>query len=173
MKKKQDPIERDSAGFPYRALAMVLIAAALVCAVIGIFMLVDNGRHKVQVLTEPTSSSSVPAATPTEKQKKEPKVTFDKAKVRVIVLNNTTKEGFAGRTADKLKGAGWTNQAEPANCPEGQCGALERSTIFYKDNPTMKAAGEAAAKELGYPAAPRPDWLKDQDEDLVVILAND
>ncbi len=172
MKKQQDPIERDSAGFPYRALAMVLIAAALVCAVIGIFMLVDNGRHKVEVLTEPTTSSSVPAATTTEK-KEEPKAEFDKAKVRVVVLNNTTKEGFAGRTADKLKDAGWTSQSDPANCPEGQCGALERSTVFYKDNPEMKAAGEAAAKELGYPAAPRPDWLKDQDEDLVVILAND
>ncbi|MFY9190931.1 MAG: LytR C-terminal domain-containing protein [Lawsonella sp.] len=172
MKKQQDPIERDSAGFPYRALAMVLIAAALVCAVIGIFMLVDNGRHKVEVLTEPTTSSSVPAATTTEK-KEEPKAEFDKAKVRVVVLNNTTKEGFAGRTADKLKDAGWTSQSDPANCPEGQCGALERSTVFYKDNPEMKAAGEAAAKELGYPAAPRPDWLKDQDDDLVVILAND
>lgn len=170
MKNNQDPIERDSAGFPYRALAMVLIAAALVCAVIGIFMLVDNGRHKVQVLTEPTTSSAAPVA-PTSEKKAEPKVTYDKAKVRLIVLNNTTKEGFAASNATKLKDAGWTNQSEPANCPEGECGALQRSTVFYKDNPKMKAAGEAVAKDLGFPAAPAPGWLRDQDEDIVVVLA--
>lgn len=35
-KSTQDNIERDSAGFPYRALAMVLIAAALVLSLIHI-----------------------------------------------------------------------------------------------------------------------------------------
>ena len=96
-KSTQDNIERDSAGFPYRALAMVLIAAALVCAIVGIFMLVDNGRHQVHVRTNPTTSSSVSQseAAPKEQQKKGEPVKVDKAAVRVIVLNNTTREGYA------------------------------------------------------------------------------
>ena len=115
----QDSIERDSAGFPYRALAMVLIAAALVCAIVGIFMLVDNGRHEVHVRTTPdTSSSSTVSETSTHKdqpnQAKQPtkkadtpeKTQVDKGAVRVIVLNNTTREGYAGTTSGQLKDAG-------------------------------------------------------------------
>ena len=182
----QDSIERDSAGFPYRALAMVLIAAALVCAIVGIFMLVDNGRHEVHVRTTPdTSSSSTVSETSTHKdqpnQAKQPtkkadtpeKTQVDKGAVRVIVLNNTTREGYAGTTSGQLKDAGWTNQTAAANCPQGSCGALSASTVFYKDTPQAKAAAEDIAKQLHFTTAARPDWLNNHPEDVVVVLAND
>lgn len=176
-KSTQDNIERDSAGFPYRALAMVLIAAALVCAIVGIFMLVDNGRHQVHVRTNlTTSSSSVSQSESTAKEqqtkKKDEPVKVDKAAVRVVVLNNTTREGYAGRTSDDLRNAGWTNQATAANCPQGACGSLSASTVFYKDNPQSKAAAESIAKQLKFTTAVRPEWLSKHTEDVVVVLAN-
>ena len=174
-KSTQDNIERDSAGFPYRALAMVLIAAALVCAIVGIFMLVDNGRHQVHVRTNPTTSSSSVSqneAASKEQQKKDEPVKVDKAAVRVIVLNNTTREGYAGRTSNELRDAGWANQTAAANCPQGACGSLSASTVFYKDNPQSKAAAESIAKQLKFTTAVRPEWLNKHSEDVVVVLAN-
>lgn len=180
----QENIERDSAGFPYRALAMVLIAAALVCAVIGIFMLVDNGRHQIHVRTNPTTtlvsqSEAAPKDEKSEKQKPAPEgkkkeaVKVDKAAVRVIVLNNTTREGYAGTTSGKLREAGWSNQSVAANCPESSCGSLNTSTVFYRATPQAKAAAESIAKQLSFTTAARPDWLRSYSEDVIVVLAND
>ena len=137
-------------------------------------MLVDNGRHQVHVRTNPTTSSSVSQneAAPKEQQKKDEPVKVDKAAVRVIVLNNTTREGYAGRTSDELRDAGWANQTAAANCPQGACGSPSASTVFYKDNPQSKAAAESIAKQLKFTTAVRPEWLNKHSEDVVVVLAN-
>ena len=62
---------------------------------------------------------------------------------------------------------------DSANCPQGSCGALSASTVFYKDTPQAKAAAEDIAKQLHFTTAARPDWLNNHPEDVVVVLAND
>ena len=113
------------------------------------------------------------AKQPTKKADTPEKTQVDKGAVRVIVLNNTTREGYAGTTSGQLKDAGWTNQTAAANCPQGSCGALSASTVFYKDTPQAKAAAEDIAKQLHFTTAARPDWLNNHPEDVVVVLAND
>lgn len=113
-------------------------------------------------------SSTAPAATrsahPKPKPKPKPKP-INRAKVDVMVYNNTHVTGLAGGVASKASAAGWNVVGA-----DNWWGTFDGSAVYYP--PNMKRAAELLARDLGIPrvkAAQGPMSLTR----LTVVLTDD
>ncbi|MBF6357376.1 LytR C-terminal domain-containing protein [Nocardia higoensis] len=185
-----------SGGPPLRALAMVLIALAIVFAGLGAMSMSSSdsdGEESAAPATSAESSAPATAAprttaapategtsptattvvssttavpeTPLAAPPASPAPSIDRS-VPVQVLNNSLVVGLAGRTAEQLTAAGWTN----VRADNYAADTIAETTVYYGNSPGEKAAAEAVAAELGAAVAPKPPGLGNGAAGVVVIL---
>lgn len=173
---------------------MVLLSAAVIFAGLGWFSLSDSetsgdgdsgaGATVASTTTQaPAATSSAPAAPPVtaEPEAAPPAIEppappapsapsqADAQRTPVRIYNNSTVDGLAASTADRLRGGGW-NITDVRNYDSG---LIPQSTIYYGSTPGEKQAAEKLALEMGFPAAPRFDGIVDAPPGVIVILTGD
>ena len=144
----------DSSGLPLRAMVMVLLFLGAVFLLVGFQAMGSSGSSEDKSTTVVTTTTSAAPSTPA-------------ARADVRVYNNTgTDEGAAGRTADRLKAAGW-NVTDTGNLTLPDVPA---TTVFFSDTPGEHAAADEVGKVLEAPVAPRVPGLAEQPLDVVVVV---
>lgn len=182
--------EPESSGLPLRALAMVLLSAAIVFAGIGWLTLGSDDAGPAQpdagpagvVATERTPSAPDRSAAPTAPGEPDDAqaddadsgaastgASIDMSAFSVRVYNNSTVDGLAARVADDLTADGWTVD-QVANYDEG---VIPTTTVYYGDAAGERAAAEELAARLGVRAEPRFEGIADAPPGLIVILTSD
>lgn len=106
----------------------------------------------------------VPTPTATSTPTVAPKP-VNKAKITVIVFNNTNVQGLAGRAATKVARAGW-NVLKTDNWH----GKVDASTVYF--GPRLKAAALLLAQDLGITRV-KPAFAPMNPKMLTVILTTD
>ncbi|MCW4351810.1 LytR C-terminal domain-containing protein [Hoyosella sp. YIM 151337] len=164
----------DANRLPLRSFAFMLLSAAVVFIAIGVFVLRDANAEPDPQAGAPmvTTTTVAPTTTADPEPTDEPEPTTSLAPppvpaVDVHVLNNSTVQGLAGRTADTLRASGW---------PVGAVGNYSASivggtTVYYGDAPGEQQVAERVAATLGASTAPRFPGISDQPPGVVVILA--
>jgi hypothetical protein len=145
----------ESSGLPLRAMVMVLLFLGVVFLLVGFQAMGSSGDSddestKVVTTTSAATTSTTPAP----------------AKADVRVYNIGGDEGAAGRTADRLKAAGW-NVTETGNLTLADVPA---TTVFFSDAPGEQAAADEVAKLLEVPVAARVPGLAEQPPGVIVIV---
>jgi len=111
-------------------------------------------------------STDVPKITPTaDPTTTAPAAPVRRGKVNVVVFNNSNIKGLAGRTATRAQGAGWNVIGS-----DNWYGTVDASTVYY--GPTMKAAAELLARDLGITRV-KPSIAPMRPDRLTVILTAD
>ena len=148
----------DSSGLPLRAMVMVLLFLGVLFLLVGFQAMGSSGGSQdksattVIATTTPTTTTSASTAP---------------AKADVRVYNISSDEGAAGRTADRLKAAGW-NVTETGNLTLEDVPA---TTVFFSDaNAGEHAAADEVGKVLQVPVAPRVPALAEQPPGVIVIV---
>ncbi|MBO9521719.1 MAG: LytR C-terminal domain-containing protein [Nocardioidaceae bacterium] len=142
---------RDEHGFVLPTRLMVFSISAV--AIAGLAFVATQGDDKPDTASPAASSSKTsqkPAAKPTKKADPVPPATstpkpppvVDRAKVFVVVFNNSNIKGLAGRIATRAQGAGWNVVGS-----DNWYGTIDTSTVYY--GPKLKAAADLLAKDLG------------------------
>ncbi|MCL2802935.1 MAG: LytR C-terminal domain-containing protein [Micrococcales bacterium] len=122
----------------------------------------------------PTEAPPTPEPTPTEEPTPEPQLTPDFAAV-VTVMNDVsgrytgTKNGLAGRAAQKLAGEGWTNAASSTDHVNNN---RETSQVYYSGAEAQVTA-EAVAAALGIAAVTEDGAVATAERGIVVSLGDD
>lgn len=178
---------------------MVLLSAAIIFAGLGWFSLSDSetsgdgdnsaGATVASTTTQaPAATSSAPAATsasappvtaaaestppasapPAQPAPSAPNLA-EAQRTPVRIYNNSTVDGLAASTADRLRDEGW-NITDVRNYDSG---LIPQSTIYYGSTPGEKQAAEKLGQEMGFPAAPRFDGIVDAPPGVIVILTGD
>ncbi|THI94020.1 LytR family transcriptional regulator [Nocardioides sp.] len=88
------------------------------------------------------ASGTSEAATETAKQRKPKKKVVKRADHTVVVFNNTSITGLAGRVSEKVTAAGWTVAAA-----DNWYGTVPATTVYYPAG--RKAAAQLLALDLG------------------------
>jgi hypothetical protein len=104
-----------------------------------------------------------PTVTPTAAAT--PAAPVDKSKTTVVVFNNTTIQGLAGKAATKIEKVGW-NVLKTDNWH----GRVDASTVYY--GPNMKAAAQELATDVGVSRI-KPSFAPMNPKMLTVILTTD
>lgn len=159
----------EKSGPPLRGLAMILTAVALVLILWGAFSLFgddDGDDAAAPVATAPApapdaavspAETAAPEAPATQAPEGTPAapdaVVVDRAATRVTVLNNSN-EPIAESTADRLRGAQWSDTGY-GNLEGRIEGISEESRVYYPEgNVQAQAAAEEVARDLGLEAVP-------------------
>ena len=135
---------RDERGVVFPSPVVILSAIAVVMAGVAFVVTRDSAPREKEITTisqpEPTPS---PTAEPTpDRPKKHRKPDIDRAKVYVVVFNNSNVQGLAGRVAAKAGQIGW--QVVGA---DNWYGTIPASTVYYP--PRLERAGRLLALDLG------------------------
>jgi LytR cell envelope-related transcriptional attenuator len=150
--------QRDSSGLPLRAMVMVLLFLGVVFLLVGFQAMGSDGDSGAD--ESPASMITTTTTPPESPPPAEP------ANVGVRVYNNSSVEGAAEDTANRLREAGW-NVTETGNLTlEGVTG----TTVYFSDAPgEREAAGEVGAL-LEAPVEPRLPELAEQPPGLIVAV---
>jgi hypothetical protein len=144
----------DSSGLPLRAMVMVLLFLGVIFLLIGFQAMGSSSSsddHSTSTVTTITSSPSPsPAA----------------AKADVRVYNISSDEGEAGRTADRLKQAGW-NVTDIGNISLTD---VTQTTVFFSDASGEQQAADQVGQLLQAPVQPRVPALADQPPGVIVAV---
>ena len=142
----------DSSGLPLRAMVMVLLFLGVIFLLIGFqAMGTSSDDHSTSTVTTVTPSPSPsPAA----------------AKADVRVYNLSSDEGEAGRTADRLKQAGW-NVTDVGNLSLTD---VTQTTVFFSDAGGEQQAADQVGQLLQAPVQPRVPALADQPPGVIVAV---
>jgi hypothetical protein len=127
-------------------------------------------------LTVPPAETAKPveltAAPPQEVQprvhleeKSRPAPVVRRGDTYVVVFNNSGVTGLAGRTADRLSGAGWKVVGS-----DNWYGTIPENTVYYPER--LRAQGRLLAKDLGIPRV-RPAIDPMQMDRLTLILTGE
>lgn len=166
---------------------MVLLSAAIVFAGLGWLGLSgsdDSGASEPVTASTPaaptaaaappaSAAPSAPATSPAANpstSSASPTTTISAAAMKLVpvrVYNNSTVEGLASTTADKLRTDGW-NITDVSNYDSGQ---IPRSTVFYSPAAGEREAADKLAQSLGFAAEPRFEGIVDAPPGVIVILA--
>jgi LytR cell envelope-related transcriptional attenuator len=147
----------DSSGLPLRAMVMVLLFLGVLFLLVGFQAMGSSGG------SQDKSSTTVMSTTTTTTTTRPPAP----AKADVRVFNIGSDEGAAGRTADRLKAAGW-NVTETGNLSLED---ITATTVFFSDaNPGEHAAADEVGKILEVPVAQRVPGLAEQPPGVIVIV---
>lgn len=186
-------------GPPYRAIAMVLLAAVVLAIAVGLAQLFGGGDDTTPTAEQtPTSQapqpgtgqvpagegqqngqnphpSGQPAEPGGEPQNAQAPAAapggVDVTSVPVRVFNNSNVTGLAGRTGDSLRAAGFA-VSDVANMPSNQ-GVVPASVAYYGTGPGEQQAAEAIGSRLGIPAQPRPQGFAADTPGVIVIVTQD
>ena len=144
----------DSSGLPLRAMVMVLLFFGVIFLLIGFRAMGSSSSpddHSTSTVTTITPSPSPsPAA----------------AKADVRVYNISSDEGEAGRTADRLKQAGW-NVTDVGNLSLTD---VTQTTVFFSDAGGEQQAADQVGQLLQAPVQPRVPALADQPPGVIVAV---
>ena len=134
---------------------------------------VDNTIINAPVSTgDVNASATTPAETAVDDATTVAAPAFDKAEVRVVIANSTTRELVARATADKLIVAGFTD-THPVNSLR----SLSESVVYTR--PGFEQAAAAIAKQLALdpaivqPLTTGPVTAADDRGDVIVVLGKD
>ena len=156
----------------------VLVAVAILGLLAGFAIAgrpteVDNTIINAPVSTgDVNASATTPAETAVDDATTVAAPAFDKAEVRVVIANATTRELVARATADKLIVAGFTD-THPVNSLR----SLSESVVYTR--PGFEQAAAAIAKQLGLdpavvqPLTTGPVTGADDRGDVIVVLGKD
>lgn len=150
----------DSSGLPLRAMVMVLLFLGVVFLLVG-FQAIgstvgSDDKSATTVVATTTTTTTTPPPAPV-------------AKADVRVYNIGSDEGAAGRTADRLKTAGWNvTDTGNMNLPD-----VSATTVFFNDADAGEhAAADEVGKVLDAPVEPRVAGLADQPPGVIVIVTS-
>jgi hypothetical protein len=113
----------------------------------------------------PSTTEQTPRATPKKKKTVVAPPTVNRAKVYVVVFNNSNVKGLAGRTGTRAQRAGWNVVGT-----DNWYGTVDASTVYYPAR--LKAAATLLAKDLGI-ARVKPAIAPMRPDRLTVILTAD
>ena len=146
----------ESSALPLRAMVMVLLFLGVVFLLVGFQAMGSGGSDEsappvVASTTTATTAGTSPAP----------------AKADVRVYNISSDEGVAGRTADRLKAAGW-NVTETGNLTLEDVSA---TTVFFNEaNAGERVSADEVGKLLEAPVQPRVASLAEQPPGVIVIV---
>ncbi|MCW2652196.1 MAG: hypothetical protein JWR32_3172 [Mycobacterium sp.] len=145
----------DSSGLPLRAMVMVLLFLGVIFLLIGFQAMGSSGSSDdhsstVTTITSTTNPQPSPAA----------------AKADVRVYNISSDEGAAGRTADRLKQAGWNVTA----ADNLSLASVSQTTVFFSDAAGEQQAADQVGQLLQAPVQPRVPELTDQPPGIIVAV---
>jgi LytR cell envelope-related transcriptional attenuator len=144
----------DSSGLPLRAMVMVLLFLGVIFLLIG-FQAMGSSSS-----SDDHSTSTVTTITPS------PSPSPAAAQADVRVYNISSDEGEAGRTADRLKQAGW-NVTDVANLSLTD---VTQTTVFFGDASGEQQAADQVGQLLQAPVQPRVPALADQPPGVIVAV---
>ncbi|MBV9091568.1 MAG: LytR C-terminal domain-containing protein [Mycobacteriaceae bacterium] len=146
----------DSSGLPLRAMVMVLLFLGVIFLLIGFQAMGsssspdDHSTSTVTTITSTPSAAASPAA----------------ATADVRVYNVSSDAGVAGRTADRLKQAGW-NVTDVGNLSLTE---VTETTVFFSDAGGEQQAADQVGQLLQAPVQPRVPALADQPPGVIVAV---
>jgi hypothetical protein len=139
------PRARGQRGVVFPSPVVILSVVAVAMAGIAFFATRDSGTDQRQISTiaqpEPTPTPTSAAPAPTESPRP-PKPEVDRAKVYVVVFNNSNISGLAGRVAAKATQIGWQVVGS-----DNWYGTIPASTVYYPKR--LERAGKLLALDLG------------------------
>ncbi|MGL4306715.1 MAG: LytR C-terminal domain-containing protein [Mycobacteriaceae bacterium] len=149
---------------PFRAMAMVLLAMAILFGGLGWNSLVSRDGETLESAeaassTKPSTSSAIPAPPVTS--------TFT-VKSTVQVYNNSTVTGLAAATAQKITQAGWT-VSDTGNYKETN---VSVTTVYYGSASGERESALQIAEKLGVKAEPRFAELLTKPAGVIVIVTS-
>jgi hypothetical protein len=149
----------DSSGLPLRAMVMVLLFLGVIFLLLGWQAMSSGGNSEDDsspVSTVTTTSTRVSATGAPAAQQS-----------AVRVYNISGQDGVAGRTADKLKAAGF-NVTEVGNLSLPDVSA---TTVYFTNADGERATADAVGQKLGAAVEPRIPEVADQPPGVIVVVA--
>ncbi len=146
----------DSSGLPLRAMVMVLLFLGVIFLLVGFQAMSSSGSSD-------EDSSSVSNAT-TISAPQDAKLAAPKSSVRVYNISGT--EGVAGRTADKLRNAGYT-VTDVGNLDLAHISA---TTVYFSNAAGEHETADAVGKLLAAPVVPRTSEIANQPPGVIVVV---
>lgn len=158
----------DSAGFPLRAIVMVLLFFGVIFLLAAMYALSSDGDADDEGTSVPTitTTTSAPADPEAEGEEGGEGEAVEEPAVEVRVYNVSEVAGAADRTATTLRDAGW-NVTEVDNLPPP---ALPGTTVFFGDAEGEQAAAEEVGRVLEAPVEPRLPELVEQPPGVIVLV---
>ncbi|HMT49793.1 LytR C-terminal domain-containing protein [Dietzia sp. UBA5065] len=189
----------EPSGPPYRAIAMVLLAAVVLAIGVGLVQLFGGDDASTPTAAEGATSQAQPQGQPAgsgqpgegpagqdsqaapgasgQEGQAQPSAGAQSGSVPavtsvpVLIFNNSNVTGLAARTGEALRETGFA-VGDVANLPSNQ-GVVAESTAYYGTGPGEQQAAEAIAAQLGITARPRPAELAGQAPGVIVIVTQD
>jgi hypothetical protein len=160
---------RDERGVALPSPVALLSAAAVVLAGIA-FVATSPGREAAHATKAPVAAAPTPMPTPTRTAprtviKKKHKPQIRRGDTYVEVYNNSGISGLAGRTADRISGAGWQVVGS-----DNWYGTIPSSTVYYPTR--LHAEAKLLAKDVGITRL-KPAISPMRFDRLTVILTSD
>jgi hypothetical protein len=149
--------QQNASGLPLRAMVMVLLFLGVVFALVG-FQAMGGGDDESEQSPIATTTTTTTTASPTESPAP--------ARPEVRVFNNSTVDGAAEGTANRLREGGW-NVVETGNL---ELPDLTGNTVYFSDAPGEREAAEEVGRLLDVPVEPRLPELAEQPPGLVVVV---
>ena len=138
---------RDQRGVVFPSPVVILSVIAVAMAGIAFVATRDSAptEREIATVSEPQASATPEATasgTPTAEPTKKPKPEVDRAKVYVVVFNNSGIQGLAGNVASQATDAGWQVVGS-----DNWYGTIPATTVYYPKR--MERAGKLLALDLG------------------------
>jgi hypothetical protein len=162
---------RDERGLVLPTRLMVISISAVVLAGLGfVATQSDKGPDTATpaAVTRPEPAPSVvrsPAPVTPVTPSPRPRPQVRRAKVNVVVFNNSNVQGLAGTVSTRAQRAGWNVVAT-----DNWYGTIDATTVYFP--PRLKAAGTLLAHDLGITRV-KPAIAPMRDDRLTVILTGD
>lgn len=161
------------AVLPSPVVLLSIVAVAL--AAIAFVATRDGGPAERDITaTKAAATPSETASSPSSEASKPPKETeapkpkpVKRGAHTVVVFNNTSIKGLAGRVSDKVRDAGWK-----VGATDNWYGTVAATTVYYPKG--KKAAGQLLALDLGVARLMPADADSDMsDTNLTLILTGE
>lgn len=140
----------DSSGLPLRAMVMVLLFLGVIFLLVG-FQAMGSGNDTADDTSALTVTTTTAPAAP-------------KSDVRVYSVFGD--EAAAGRTADRLREAGWNvTETSMITVPE-----LPATTVYFGPAEGEQVAADTVGQVLEAPVAPRIPEILEQPPGVIVLV---
>jgi hypothetical protein len=155
---------RGERGVVFPSPVVILSVVAVAMAGIAFVATRDSApqEKEISTISQPEASATPTADPTTDKPAKPKKPKVDRAKVYVVVFNNSNVQGLAGRVAARATQIGWQVVGS-----DNWYGTIPASTVYYPKR--LERAGKQLALDLGIQrTAPAVDPMRV--DRLTVIL---
>lgn len=169
---KQRPVIKNKAGGSFMRMMFVsLIVTAITVAIgVGIFFGINSlNSQQAEASPSPTPSTApVAIASPSPSPVASPAATVNKGETSVLVVNATTKAGYAGTTTRKLQTAGY-DQVTARNA-RGEYEPGIYVLMATRDDALITALEQDSELELEFASGKNTEDASNQ-YDVVIVLA--